>query len=242
MTVLTRVRSTALALIAGAMIAPAAYAGLTPPDLTFYLQVNGENPLYFFPTATQTGPTSWNWSGNYEGTGWAMPSFSINADTDPMVNANITFTNNTLTTQTYTIVVTLPVDPIGPGSLMDGSMGGSITDSNGNGVATVAATAGGAIYSALIDGNVVATLLNDPFSASPANSGGTQTYGPASFGQPTPIGGPSVNTDIGIRLRFTLTPGDSVAMTSFFRVEPVPAPAGLALLALAGLAGSRRRR
>jgi MYXO-CTERM domain-containing protein len=224
-----------------ACTAMSAHAGVIAPDLNFTLQVNNDNPIHLYPAVEQTGPTTWSWNGTYAGDGWAMPFCNITADTDPIVTSNITFVNNTLATQTYTIVVEVPVEAVGPGSFMDGSMGGSVTDANGSGFAMISALPEGAVYSALIDGNVVWTLLNDPFSASPANNGGTATYSD-SFGQPVPVGGPSVTSTIGIMLQFQLTAGDSVAMTSFFRVEPIPAPAGLALLGLAGLAGRSRRR
>jgi hypothetical protein len=238
----TRIRSaTFVAAIAVSSFlgAPHAEASVIPPALQFSLQVNNSAPIFFTPPASQTGPTSWTWQGSYYGDGWSFAS-TINGDLDPMVNANISFINTSNAVQTYTITVTLPVDPIGPGSTMDGSVGGSITDANGNGFAQVAALAGSSFYQAQIDGNTVQTLLNHPFSASPTFSGGTATFGPASFGQPVQIPGPSVSSTIGIVLQFTLTPGDSIAATSFFRV--LPNPAGLALLGIAGLLGRSRRR
>jgi LPXTG-motif cell wall-anchored protein len=47
---------------------------------------------------------------------------------------------------------------------------------------------------------------------------------------------------IGIQLQFILSAGDSVAISSYFEVQPIPAPAGLALLGLAGITARRRRR
>ena len=239
-----RITSTlAAAAVSTAVITGASHAGALPPDLNFSLQVNNENPIPFFPNGTQTGPTTWNFTGGYEGTGWAMPFFNIDVNLDPIVNAFIAFQNNTAVTNTYTIIVSLPVAPIGPGSLMDGSVGGSVTDANGNGFAQVATSGGTPIFQGLIDNAPApgAGLLFG-YNATVGVSGGTSAIGPASFGQPVPILGPSVTSSIGLQLTFTLTPGDSVAMTAFFRVEPIPAPAGLALLSLAGLAGSRRRR
>jgi MYXO-CTERM domain-containing protein len=230
--------------LAAATLSPSAHAGGIAPDLGFSLQINDGPVIPFFPVGTQTGPTTWNWNGNYQGTGWTMPAFDINIDLDPMVNAFIAFQNNTAVTNTYTIIVSLPVAPIGPGSLMDGSVGGSVTDANGSGFAQVSSVGTTPIYQGLIDGAPApgAGLLGPPYSATVGVSGGTSAIGPASFGQPVPILGPSVSSTIGIQLHFTLTPGDSVAMTAFFRVEPIPAPAGLALLGLAGVLGSRRRR
>ena len=77
-----------------------------------------------------------------------MPFFNIDVNLDPIVNAFIAFQNNTAVTNTYTIIVSLPVAPIGPGSLMDGSVGGSVTDANGNGFAQVATSGGTPIFQA----------------------------------------------------------------------------------------------
>ena len=235
-------------LFAAAALCLSANAGVVAPDLQFYLQVGDANPIEFYPVGTPTGPDTWHWEGGYTDPNgqWDMPLFSIDGDTDPMVNSFIAFQNNSGVTQIYTITVLLPVAPIPGASLMDGSVGGSVTDANGSGSATAAAIAGSSIYQGLVDSapafGPASALLPFPYAATVPVSGGTSSIGPASFGQPVPIPGPGVATNIGIQLQFSLTAGDSIAMTSFFRVVPVPTPGALALLGVAGLVTRRRRR
>jgi hypothetical protein len=177
--------------------------------------------------------------GNY-GLGWSML-----VNPDPFVIANFVVTNNSAFDQTFTITVTLPTNSGGLNSFIGGSVTGSVTDLNGNG-ATLSSPAAGSIYGAIIDNNVVETLLDDPFSVS-TGAFQSNTVGPASFGDPIPNQPylPLVTTNIGITLSFVLSAGDSASFTSIFVVEyaVIPGPAGLAMLGLAGLfAGARRRR
>jgi hypothetical protein len=172
---------------------------------------------------------------------WAL-GWSMLVNPDPFVIANYVVTNNSATTQTFTLEVLLPYTEMGP-FCKGGSVTGSVTDLNGDG-ATVSSLLGGSIYSAIIDNNVVMTLLDGASTTTgPFLSG---TIGPASFGDPIPSMQyiPDITTNIGINLTFTLTAGDSASFTSIFVVEPgcIPAPGALAMLAVAGLMGGRRRR
>jgi MYXO-CTERM domain-containing protein len=238
----------AIAFIAGvaALASPAANAGIIAPDLTFTLQVNNDNPIYFFPAAHQTGGTSWHWEGSYTDTNWQMPSFSIDADTDPMISSQIAFQNNPLVTNLYTITVSLPVAPIAGATVMGGSVGGSVTDANGNGLGGITygtGAAGSALFFGQIDFVNVLGLLPAPGGVNVPFAGGTSNIPATNLGLPGPtLPGPAVASSIGIQLQFLLTPGDSVAISSFFQVEAVPAPAGLALLGLAGFGARSRRR
>src|SRR6185503_1888233 len=165
-----------------------------------------------------------NWNGAYSETDWSM-QFNIDGDIDPQVQNFIALTNNSGVVNTYSITVFLPTIAIPGGSLMDGSVGGSVTDGNGDGFAQVTTALGAPLYQGLIDGvgPGAASLYTDPYSATVGVSGGTANVLATSFGQPFPVGGPAVVGNIGIRLQFTLTPGDTIALTSFFRVNPVPA-------------------
>jgi len=174
--------------------------------------------------------------------GWTVNSWNLFVDPDPTVSNTISVTNNTLATQTFIFSVTLPVSlSFGPPSLIKGSISGSATDNNGGGSGVTLGTSGGiSLYRALIDGSVVKTLHDDPFSVNAAADFDTATIPLANFGIPiAESSGVATTTDIGITLRFTLSPGDSAAITSVFNVEPIPEPT-TAVLLLAGLTGLAR--
>jgi hypothetical protein len=173
---------------------------------------------------------------------WMLTSASLTLDPDPSVLAITAVTNTSAVTQTFVVNVTLPIAPsFGPPSLIQGSISGSLTDTSSatglgvSGSASLTAVSGGSVYTGLIDGNVVRTLLGDPFSVGVAVANGSTTIGPADFGIPVRESvAVATTTDIGIELRFQLSPGDSASFTSVFDVIPVPEPA-LALLAVFGV-------
>jgi len=200
------------------------------------------------------------WSTNQPDPGTGGPTYSntydvhngnwdfqwgVTGDPDPVVSSNLTVTNNSAVTQTFTSLVVLPIAPaVTPSSLIGGSISGSVTDVNGNG-ATLATAAPDALYTALIDGVAVQTLYNNPNSFVVTPPFGSASVPNAAFGSPIPsLPGPAANNTIAIQLKFTLSPGDSMALTSVFVVNPVPEPVGLGMfgLAAAGLLGRRRRQ
>jgi hypothetical protein len=178
------------------------------------------------------------------GGGTTLNSLSLNFVVDPEVYLNISLRNGSSTTQTFILETTLPTDPFAGPNRMGGSVGGSLTESNGGGSgASVSASPGGAIYTALIDGAGVQQLLGSGYVLSVGNNFETANIPGTAFGQPIPsAAAPSVLGSIGIRLQFRLSPGDQVALTSVFVVQAAQAPepaiggllgaAGLALVAL----------
>lgn len=151
---------------------------------------------------------------------------------------NYVVTNTSNATQTFTIFGTLDVAPIAGPTTMSGSITGTVTDLNGNG-ATVASDPNGfdSIYTAMVDGVTEVRYLMTDFSFSAPGAFLSGNGGPQSFSNEV---GPAVTTKIGIRLQFTLTAGDTASFTSIFTI--VPAPAGLAVLALGVVGAGRRRR
>lgn len=177
---------------------------------------------------------------------WELSNWDFSGEFDPFVSSAFGF-KNTGATATFTITTSVPVAPIFPGTLMGGSTGGSVTDSNFDGLGGLSTSAPFPFYTGLIDGVPVGPageLHPDPFSVGFAFPGDTASIPSASFGLPGPtVPGPAVAATIGIRNKFTLTGGDSIASTNFFVVEIVPEPSTALLLTfgLTGLAAWRRR-
>jgi hypothetical protein len=235
--------------LALAWLAGAASAVTMPGGAVVTWQVaTGENPLGTAPwtsgvtnNCTSPGGDVTQCVGDYTWSG-AKLTWNLSTDPDPFVTNIITVQNNTAFTQTYVLLVTLPIAPAGPSTLIGGSIQGGLTSDASAGTLSSSGTT--AIYTAYIDGVAVATLFDAPTSTS---SGAflSSSLGTADFGTPIPsAAGPAATTDIAIQLKFTLTPGDLASFTSIFVVEPIPEPTtiGLVSLGLAGLALAGRRR
>lgn len=172
------------------------------------------------------------------GSGWNL-SWDVTVKEDPFIDGVFAVTNNTGSTQTYTIVFTLPVTPaITPSSLSGASVIGNLTVDGDGG--TLGNAGADPMFTAILDGVTYDTLLD--FDSSVTLAFGSGSTGAAAFGLPgLTQPGPAVNSSIGIQIRFTLTPGDSASFTSRFEVIPVPEPVtafllGAGLLSLGVLA------
>lgn len=170
--------------------------------------------------------------------GFSLQDWQFALDPDPSVIELFAIQNNSASAQSFVFSALLPVPAQGPQLSITGSVSGSITDVNGDG-ATLTDN-GNPIYTSIIDGTFVETLLDPPQSYS-AGAFGSQAIGPAGFA-PTVFAGP-VNTFIGVTIQFTLSPGDIVSFTSVFNVEPIPEPGTLLLLGsgILGLVAFGRR-
>lgn len=204
--------------------------------------------------STESGPwTGWSYSGSLAGQNeiWTLEwdcvfneSVGVSAGANSaFVTANIVVTNNDIMNQNFSLLMTLPLSQVFLNPLERGSIVGTVTDLSFDD-ATVFAPQGGQIYTPMIDGadEVAGYLMGGGFSESAGGPLLSNTVGPADFGIPMPIAA-SQNADdsIGILLDFDLTPGDSASFTAIFEVL-IPGPGALPLMALALLAGRRRRR
>ncbi len=184
------------------------------------------------------------YSGNWtSGTGAWWCGWDIIGKADPFVSANITFRNTMPTSQIYTVIVTQPIfPPILPSTLIGGSTGGSLTDTNNDGSGFLKTALGAPLYTGRLDGTGVLPIYPDPTTFSIIFAGQTVTIPAQNPGLPGPtIPSIGVTGSISIMHQFELSPGDSVGFTSFFVAE-VPEPAAAVLLAFGSLAMLRRRR
>jgi len=224
-----------------ASFASAAIIAPDAPAFSMMMQVGSSAP-YSLDGATVTAvPDGDKWKyqidGHYNQHGYDMTVHFV-VEPDPTISGNVTIQNLTTITQPYSFIFTLPVVPGFNPSQLNGSIGLTTTsDSTAGAVSTIAPNA---IYTALIDGSSVHTLMNNPFSLPAAAF--DSAVATDKFGIPSPIAGGAVTSSIGIALNFSLTPGDQAGITSQFTANPVPEPSSLFGLALFGLALIRRRR
>ena len=198
-----------------------AFAGtIKLPTIEISIEGNPAPTWRYSPTAGDyRGATAAD--GGYELSGprefdilnnWAHLTIEVlQWDPDPFVLNNILVTNTTTSMQIFSAFVGLPTTFGAPNSI-SGNVRTDVID-GGNDGATVATT-GQALYAAQIDSVTVATLQDDPFSVI-ALSGSSNTafasFGPSTSAVP-------VLSNIGIQLRFSLTPGDTASILSRFDV------------------------
>ena len=240
-------RSLRLILLSGSALLLASAAGAAPVTPGTYLDVAIDGVPSGQYYQGQLGCTSGAGATfNCSGTGLVVDtltidSWSMNFDSDPVISGITAVTNNGPVTQQFTLLFVLPIAPIPGGTLVGGSVQGGVTDNTGDG-ATLSTVLGSSFYTALIDGAPVDTLY-DHLTTVTAGSFLSANLASLAFGVPIPSQpGPAALATIGIRLDFTLTPGDSASFTSNF-VVVVPEPSTALLMGLGlGLMALRRRQ
>jgi hypothetical protein len=141
----------------------------------------------------------------------------------------------------FSIMVTMPVMPsVGPTQFFGSGAMLLTIDESPNNYAGILSAPNGPIFNYMINGVDVASLFPAGFQMGGTNGPTTAgTSGNLTATQTGPLTGIHPTT-MGIRLDFELTPGEQVSFTGVFGF--IPGPGGLALLAVAALRQSRRRR
>lgn len=185
---------------------------------------------------------------------WSISTWDFNADDDPSgtgmatgarLGAVFTVTNNrpegpnTSDNHLYfSIYISMAVMGSQNTSFF-GNGGMTLTAPENSGSFNQVTAVGTPIWNYLINGANATSLFQPNFNFGLSGPGTNSTSANLVAGQTGPLAGISP-TSIGIRLDFDLTPGETVTFNGAFAF--VPAPGCLALLGLAGLTGSRRRR
>jgi hypothetical protein len=226
-----------LPLCAALAIASSAAASTLGISLSWLNAQGGSSTWTSSQQGTPTGSgLQESFVGQKTASSWDL-SWNVTTDGDPFVNGVFSIQNNSSITQTYTFTVSLPISPaVTPTSTIGGSIGVTLTDSNGDGLAALSSANGGFVFNAGNDGTTTLQLLGPAFSISVPYAGGSTTASGARGLAGDAIASIAANGTISITHVFTLTPGDSAALTSFYRVTPVPEPDAIALLCAGALA------
>ncbi len=256
-----------LAFAGSLLFAGSALGGVSYPTVTveFFAGNDGQPPAVYnmaehSEQMTQTG-SEYNFTGGTKGLNdtWEFNwDITVNSSFDAATNtsgggggpfihlANLAVSNNTSENQIFWVLVTLELDaPINTPTFSRGDVATTIQSFTGVGATlqniTSGEYAGDPIYEAFIDGNSTASLMDAPDGT--LNSTGFDTASADdSFGYDVPLAtGPATDT-LSIWLKVEVSALSVATVIGLYEVAPIPAPAGLALLALGGIAVRRRRR
>lgn len=161
---------------------------------------------------------------------WKLSDWELDIVADPFLGALVGVANLSSQAQTFDIVLDVPVAPVVPASLLNGSVA-TLLDLL---IGTISDDGSSPLYVGRLDGSELAgtELVPAPFSSSTSVPSG-------SFAG---LVGPPVAGSIGIRWRFELAPFSAALFTSSLNVVAVPEPGTLVLVALGLAAGAAARR
>lgn len=172
-----------------------------------------------------------------------IESWHMEFKTHPHVLGNMYVTNTSTTNQVFSVNALLPIPAFNYNEVINSSLGVSATDSNGNNSLYFNSYGGSKVYEGLVNGAMLLDMDPDnpnPLPFTTADCGGPGCSAIGNNYTPSLVVPNGTANDIGLDLRFVLSPGDSAAITSRFEIIPEPGTALLVGLGLLGL-GLRRR-
>ena len=232
--------------IAAASVAGSALAGI--PIMQIAVSSSSGASGTAVPVGSPSGaPNQYRYTGFVTAAGFVanynLVAVDTTASTRGVIGGQFSIVNATAAVQTFTIDISAGTVVQGSSSLTGGSVSGVLT---GNADGGFFGSAGGqSIWSASIrsggTSSAVASLLNAPYSVTSGANLVASIPG-QSFGTPIPsLPSVAMGDAMALRLVFQLGAGDQVDLTTAFVVEAVPAPGAIAMLAIAGVRGRRRR-
>lgn len=234
-----KLQASALAALAAcAATGSHALASFVPAQLTFDIlsSAGSASPT---DTATQIAPGVWAHTGGWAASGasieWSSNTVGWNGTTGyGFMNSNVVFRNLTSTAQTFSFIASMDGSASGT-SVLGGSVGGQFVNASESlGILS----SSGPMWSAMIDGLTVNNQYDNAlFFAQPYQ---VASLGNRNFSNQNNFG--AIASAVSIRYSFTLSAGGEASFTSNFHFQVIPAPAAAAMLCLAPILGSRRRR
>lgn len=250
-----------IALAAFGLATAPSFADTAPggmPNFLMTWDASGDptDPQTYNPDQFQTHQTTWGTYqvGGRDWTGWRYVGGITNefwtltwdciVNDDPFVVATINVTNTSSSTQNYSNYMSLPLGIQFPQTLMNGSVSASLVNNSPFSTGSSLSSGADPIYQAFIDPGVnppaasASRTMWDSFALTTPTFVTNANANNAFAGEL----GPAALSSMALKLQFDLSAGDTASVTGIFEITAVPAPAGLAVVALFGVIGGRRRR